>query len=80
MDLGLSYDPKAHRDYNPVELVRFALGASDHWADLAIGFLEQGVSVLGLEMELQAVESQTHRPQRLRHRARRLRKAAQETP
>ena len=77
VDLELAYDAKAHRDYDPVELVRYALSASDYWAELAIRWLEQGFPVRGLKEELQALESQSHRPQRLRHRARHLRKAAQ---
>lgn len=72
VDLELVYDPSAHRDYDAVELVRYALTGSDYWADLAMGWLEQGIAADPVVQELRALEARRHRPQRLRHRARRL--------
>jgi hypothetical protein len=79
VDLELTYDANAHRDYEPSELVRFALTCTDYWADLAMAWLERGVPVAGLKQELVAFESQHSRPQRLRHRARRLLRTAGES-
>lgn len=76
VDLELQFDPKAFREYDPVELVRYALGASDYWADLAVRWLEQGVPAGDLRPELLAVEEESCRPQSLRHRARRARRTA----
>ena len=74
VDLELQFDPRAHRDYDPVELVRYALAATDYWADLVVRWLEQGVPSDGLGQELLAVEVSRNRPQPLRHRARRARR------
>jgi len=76
IDLESQFDPRALHDYDPVELVRYALGTTDYWADLALRWLEQGVPARGLEHDLLALEAQTSRPQSLRHRAKRLRKSA----
>lgn len=74
VDLESRFDVNAFRPYDPVELVRYALGAPDYWADLALRWLEQGVPARQLVDELSALEGQAHRAQSLRHRARRLRK------
>lgn len=79
VDLELTYDPNAHRDYEPSDLVRYALTCTDYWADLAMAWLEQGVRVSGLEQGLVAFESQQARPQRLRHRARHLLRTTRES-
>jgi hypothetical protein len=76
VDLESHFDVNAFRPYNPVELVRYALGASDYWAGLALGWLEDGVPAGQLVDELSTFEAQAYRPQPLRHRARRLRKRA----
>ena len=76
VDLETEFDPTIRREYDPVELVRYALGTSDYWAELALGWLEQGLPVRGLTQDLLALEEQTARPQSLRHRARRVRKTA----
>jgi hypothetical protein len=76
IDLESQFESDALRDYDPVELVRYALGTTDYWVDLALGWLEQGVPAQGLEHGLLALEAQTSRPQALRHRAKRLRKTA----
>lgn len=80
VDLEHGFDQGTQRDYDPVELVRFALGASDYWADLAVRWLEQGVPAQSLVHELAAVESESRRPQSLRHRARRLRDGPRGAP
>jgi hypothetical protein len=76
VDLEYRFDVNAFRPYDPVELIRYALGTSDYWADLALGWLEEGVPVRQLMEQLLAFEAQADRPQPLRHRARRLRKNA----
>jgi hypothetical protein len=76
VDLESRFDVNAFRPYDPIELIRFALGASDYWADLALGWLEEGVPSRQLVDELAAFEGQAGRTQALRHRARRLRKRA----
>lgn len=40
VDLESRFDVNAFRPYDPVELVRYALGATDYWADLALRWLE----------------------------------------
>jgi hypothetical protein len=74
--LEARFDFIAFRPYDPVELVRYALGASDYWADLALWWLEEGVPAKQLLDELSALEADAERPQSLRHRARRLRERA----
>jgi len=76
VDLESPFDAATARDYDPVELVRYALGVSDHRADLGIRWLEEGVPVSELPEDLRVMQSQQQRPQRLRHRARRLTKRA----
>lgn len=76
VELEARFDVNAFRPYQPVELVRYALGASDYWADLALGWLEVGVPSRPLVDELAAFEARPDRPQALRHRARHLRKRA----
>ena len=74
--LEARFDFIAFRPYDPVELVRYALTASDYWADLALARLEEGVPARQLLDELSEFEANANRPQSLRHRARRLRKRA----
>jgi len=76
VELESRFDVNAFRPYEPVELVRYALGASDYWADLALGWLEDGVPSRPLIDELKAFEARADRSQALRHRARHLRKSA----
>ena len=75
VDLESPYDPEAVSDYDPQELVRYALGASDYWASLALEWLDQGVPARGVESALLELEGQESRAQALRHHARRLRKS-----
>jgi hypothetical protein len=78
VDLESPFDPGLDREYDPVDLVRYALACpgDDYWPDLALSWLEQGVPSTELCKELRAFEGESHRPQTQRHRARRLRKAA----
>lgn len=75
VDLESPYDPEAVSDYDPQDLVRFALEASDYWAGLALDWLDQGAPGDGLESALLHVENQESRAQALRHHARRRRKS-----
>jgi hypothetical protein len=75
VDLESSYDPSAVSDYDPQDLIRYALGLSDYWAGLALGWLDEGAPSDYLGSALLELEGQRSRPQSLRHSARRLRKA-----
>jgi hypothetical protein len=75
VDLESPYDPDTARSYEPGELIRYALGASDYWAEHALVWLDQGAPRVGLEDALFDLEDQGARPQALRHHARRLRKS-----
>ncbi|NIH86019.1 hypothetical protein [Amycolatopsis granulosa] len=58
-------------------VLRFALeGTSDYWAELALGWLEEGHPAHGLLDVLDQLSRQTRRAQRTRHRARRVWKEA----
>ena len=80
VDLEREFDAGVERDYDPTELVRYAIGASDYRADLALGWLDQGVQAQPLVTELEQLEADKSRPQNLRHRARRLRRSIGQTP
>lgn len=75
VDLEADYDAASSRTYEPRELIRYALSASDYWAGLALCWVDQGAPAGDLEDALLELEGQHHRPQELRHHARRLRKA-----
>ena len=75
VDLESDYDVGAARSYDPRDLIRFALTASDYWADLALRWMDQGAPGDGLEESLLDLENQGGRPQPLRHHARRLRRS-----
>lgn len=77
IDLERPFDPTVNRSYDPGTLVRYALRASDYWAELALSWLEQGVQSAGVVESLREVEATAHWPQSLRHRARAARKAAE---
>lgn len=68
------YKPDAKREYDPQDLVAFALSwpGSDYWPAVALGWLEQGVPYSALRYQLSAFEGDRHRSQALRDRARRL--------
>lgn len=72
VDLESPYDSEVTRPYRAGELVRFALGVSDYWADLALAWLEQGLSTRGLERDLAALTEDRARAQAVRHRAARM--------
>lgn len=74
VDLELPYAPDAPTDYEPRDLISYALEASDYWADLALRWLDQGAPTEGLHDALFQVETQSARPQSVRHHARRLRR------
>jgi len=75
VDLESPYDATVYRSYDERDLIRYALGTTDYWAERAMGWLEQGVAGVGLDDALLALETQGARPQSLRHHARRLRKS-----
>lgn len=57
VDLEREFDAGLERDYDPTELVRYAIGASDYWADLTLGWLDQGVPPQPLVTELEQLEA-----------------------
>jgi hypothetical protein len=69
VELEQPYDPDRNIGVEPAELVRFALGASDYWADLALGWLADGLAVSPLADELRDYAADTTHPQSQRHRA-----------
>lgn len=72
-DLYAPWRPDAGRDYDPVELVRWALSdLKDEWAARALGWLEQGAPVDPVRPELRALAAESRRPHELRARARSL--------
>ncbi len=75
VDLETPFDADARRGYEPADLIRYALGSSDYWAELALDLLDQGAPRDGLREALSTLEEQSRRPQSLRHHARRVRKA-----
>lgn len=74
VDLEADYNVSVDRVYDPRELIRFAFGASDYWAERALAWLSRGAPCDGLENDLLDLEEQEARRQSLRHHARRLRK------
>lgn len=73
-DLESKFDATTERQYHPVELVRYALGTTAYWADLAVSWLETTeIPVASLRDELASVEERVYWAQHLRHRARRVR-------
>lgn len=79
VDLEGEFEAGVEQDYDPAELVRYAIGASDYWADLALGWLDQGVSPQRLITELGQLVADKSRPQNLRHQAQRQRKSTGQT-
>lgn len=74
IDLESRFDASAGRSYDPIELVRYALGTTAYWADLAISWLESTeIPVATLRDELSSVAERVYWPQQLRHRAHRVR-------
>lgn len=74
IDLESTYDSTNARSYDPRELIRYALGSSDYWAELALAWLDQGAPRDGLDDALLDLEGQSSRSQPVRHHARRVRK------
>jgi hypothetical protein len=54
------------------EVVRFALGTTDYWAERAVEWLEAGVPADSMQVELGTLVADKRRPQSLRHRAMRF--------
>jgi hypothetical protein len=72
VDLESPFDPDRQLAYDPHDLVRFALTASDYWADRALDWLTFGLSVEPVAQNLRPVIDDRVRPQPLRHRALRV--------
>lgn len=72
VDLESPYEFHRSREYDPYELVRFALVASDYWADRALDWLTFGLNVGPVEVALRELIDDRRRPQPLRHRALRI--------
>src|SRR4051794_12225439 len=68
VELEHPYDPDRNIGVEPVELVRFAIGATDYWADLALGWLADGLAVAPLADVLRDYAADTTHPQSQRHR------------
>jgi hypothetical protein len=69
VELEHPYDPNRNIGVEPGDLVRFALDASDYWADLALGWLADGLAVSPLVDVLDDYATDTTHPQSQRHRA-----------
>ena len=69
VELEQSYDPDRDIGVEPERLVRFALGASDYWADLALGWLGSGLAIAPLAEVLRDYAGDATHPQSQRHRA-----------
>lgn len=69
IELEHPYDSKRDIGVDPTDLVRFALGASDYWAGLALGWLTDGLSVSPLSDVLRGYAADATHPQSHRHRA-----------
>jgi hypothetical protein len=41
VDVERNFDAGVQRVYDPTDLVAYAMGTSDYWADLAIGWLDR---------------------------------------
>jgi hypothetical protein len=63
------YDANRPLDCDPYDLVRFALGAGEYWADKALDWLSVGLPAGPLEADLRSLADDKGLPQRLRHRA-----------
>ena len=72
-DLREPYDLSRRRDYEPAELVGWALTSlKDEWADRALSWVEQGVAPETVRRELAELAVEPHRAPALRQRAARL--------
>lgn len=63
---------EADLDMPTLDVVRYALHQNDYWAGLAVEWIEAGVPKEPLQDDLRALVENGGRPQRLRHRAKRL--------
>jgi hypothetical protein len=69
VQLENAYDPKRSLEYDPYELVRFALTMSGYWADKALDWLSSGLPATPVASELRLAADDKRLPQRVRHRA-----------
>lgn len=72
IELEQPYDPDRPFEFDPHDLIRFALGFTDYWAELAIGWLTAGVSADPVVPELREYVANRRHPQMLRHRVARI--------
>jgi hypothetical protein len=72
VELENPFDPDRTYPFPPEELIRFALTASDYWADKALDWLTFGCPVVPVEDDLDLLVVDRSRPQALRHRAKRI--------
>ena len=76
LELEAPFQPEALHDYSVPELLKFALTTNDYWAELALGWLEDGAAPGEMEQALRDASRERHLGQALRHRALRLAKLA----
>lgn len=76
IDLESPFKAHAERSYVVSDLLRYALATSDYWADLAVGWIEQGAPASEVWVEIEGLASRKQWPQPLRHRAGRILKQA----
>lgn len=74
VDLESAYIADTKREYDPEDLVAFALSwpGSDYWPALALDWLEQGAPRGALGAKLRIFGAEPRRSRELRLRARRL--------
>jgi len=72
IDLESPFDGDRALSYDPFDLVRFALKASDYWAARALDWLTFGLDVDPVSSDLRELADDGSRPQSLRHRALRI--------
>jgi hypothetical protein len=71
-ELEKPFDPDRCYAFDPNELIRFALTASDYGAERALDWLTFGCPVAPVEDDLRLLVDDRSRPQPLRHRAKRI--------
>ena len=66
------YFPELDDAMPTTEVVRWALGLNDYWAERAVTWIEQGVQPDSMQTELKNLVDNRKGPQQLRHRAMRF--------
>lgn len=69
IELEKPFDPDRDTGVDRSMLIRFALQASDYWADHALAWLEAGSDVPSVSDALRQFSADRGRPQADRHRA-----------